>query len=459
MSEKQINAKAKIGSSDDVVNHDIDVAHSTDIQIDRFQEAKVVRKLDLYITPILFIVYLSCFIDGANIGNVKVAGMPEEIGATNQQYSTAVSLFFVTYVPVEVPAVLLVKRFEPRFVLTALCVIWSVTTVANGLIRNVGGLYACRLVLGACEGGLFPSLNMYLTMVYKRDEIAKRTSYLVSCTALSGGYAGWRWVYLTEGAFSVVCAFAVWFGLPSDVRKAYFLNEEERVIMDMRHQERLDYMGSNELDWNEVKLALLDPKTWLSAWTQFCQNILTNGFGTFLLSILHAMGHSTLVSNYLTIPVYCLGALAFFTFAFLSDNTNVVGAIGYAILIGVSNNAVKYFACFICTIAVYNGTGLNLAWLNVNTAPQYRRATAIGIQQTIGNSAGAVAGQIYRSSPYVLGNGFSLGAIFVAECLIVIHWLFLRHLDKEKEAILTGDREDTRKKQTGDRDIEFRYRL
>ncbi|KAJ0274902.1 hypothetical protein CBS470a_011561, partial [Colletotrichum nupharicola] len=50
--------------------------------------------------------------------------------------------------------------------------------------------------------------------------------------------------------------------------------------------------------------------------------------------------------------------------------TNILGAVGYAILIGVSNNAVKYFACFVCTIAVYNGTGLNLAWLNVNMAPQ-----------------------------------------------------------------------------------------
>ncbi|KAK1526580.1 major facilitator superfamily transporter [Colletotrichum paranaense] len=320
MPETQILEETKNSSSHDVNNHGISVAHSTNLHIDRAKEAKVVRKLDLYITPVLFIVYLSCFIDRANIGNVKVAGMPEEIGATNQQYPPAVSLF-VTYVPVEVPAVLLVKRFEPRFVLTVLCVIWSVTTVASGLIRNVGGLCACRLVLGVCEGSLFPSLNIYLTMVYERDEIKKRTSYLVSCMALSGAfggllaygllqmdgvgaYAGWRWMCLIKGAFGITCAFAVWFELPSDVRKAYFLSDEERVIMDMRHQ--------------------------------------------------------------------------------------------------ACNSAVKYFACFVCTIAVYNGTGLNLAWLNVNTAPQYRRATAIEMQQTVGNTAGAVADQIYRSSPYLL---------------------------------------------------------
>ncbi|CAG9981782.1 unnamed protein product [Clonostachys byssicola] len=448
-------------------------------------ERKVLAKLDIFLTPVLFIVYLSCFIDRANIGNVKVAGMPEDIGASEAQYSLAVSIFFVTYIIVEVPCVILVKRFSPRYILTALCIIWTAATIANGFIVNVGGLYACRLALGAAEGGLFPSLNMYLTLVYKRDEMARRVSYLVSCTALSGavggllaygllqmdgvaGIPGWRWVYIIEGAFSIVCALAIWFGLPSDVRKAYFLNKQEREVMEIRHEERMSYMGKDEFSWEEIRLAFTDPKVWLCAGTQFCQNILTNGFGTFLPAILRAMGHGRLASNYLTIPVYVLGAIGFFTFAWLSDRykkcgpfilgTNFFGMIGYIILIASSNNAVKYFACFVCTIAVYNGTGLNLAWLNVNMAPQYRRATAIGIQQTIGNAAGIVAGQVYRESPYMLGHGFSLGAIAVANTLVGIHlWLLLR-MNKEKRQILAGEKEDTRKKTTGDRDINFVYR-
>ena len=39
------------------------------------------------------------------------------------------------------------------------------------------------------------------------------------------------------------------------------------------------------------------------------------------------MGHGTLASNYLTIPVYVLGAIAFFTFATLSDRYQRCGVV------------------------------------------------------------------------------------------------------------------------------------
>lgn len=116
--------------------------------------------------------------------------MPEDIGATTQQFSTAVSIFYATYVSFETPWAVLLKKFTPRYLITMLCVVWSLTTIFSGFITNVGGLYATRLILGACEAGLFPSLNLYLTMVYRREEQAKRVSYLFSCTALAGAFGG-----------------------------------------------------------------------------------------------------------------------------------------------------------------------------------------------------------------------------------------------------------------------------
>jgi hypothetical protein len=136
---------------------------------------------------------------------------------------------------------------------------------------------------------------------------------------------------------------------------------------------------------------------------------------------------------------------------------NIFGVIGYILLLVVKNTAVKYFATFLIGITTYTGVGLNVAWLNVNTAPQYRRALEIGLQQTMGNCAGIVAGQIYRESPYVLGNAFSLGALVVAQIAVTGYGLYLRRENKTKEQILSGEKEDTRRIQSGDGAVDFKY--
>lgn len=182
------------------------------------------------------------------------------------------------------------------------------------------------------------------------------------------------------------------------------------------------------------------------------------------------MGYSTLQAQYLTIPVYILGGLSFMLSAWLSDRfclrspfiviANCFGLVGYVLIyVDATSTGVKFFGTFLCAIAVYNGPGLNLTWLNVNVAPHYRRATAIGAQQTMGNIAGVVAGQIYRSAPYKLGNAFSLGSLCLAQLLIAAKYLYIRSLNKEKEAIARGEKEDTRKVKTGDRALDFHYHL
>ena len=108
-------------------------------------------------------------------------------------------------------------------------------------------------------------------------------------------------------------------------------------------------------------------------------------------------------------------------------------------------------------MTTYTAVGLNVAWINVNVAPQYRRALEIGLQQTMGNCAGVVAGQIYRSSPYVLGNSFSLGALVVAQVLVTIQALYLRRENEVKEEIANGAKQDTRRVRTGDGAVDFKY--
>jgi len=48
-------------------------------EIDRQLEAKLLRKLDLHMVPVLFLIYFLCFLDRSNIGNAKIQGMTEDL--------------------------------------------------------------------------------------------------------------------------------------------------------------------------------------------------------------------------------------------------------------------------------------------------------------------------------------------------------------------------------------------
>jgi hypothetical protein len=122
-------------------------------------------------------------------------------------------------------------------------------------------------------------------------------------------------------------------------------------------------------------------------------------------------------------------------------------------------SGVKNITSFLCAVAVFIGPGINLTWPNVNVAPHCRRATAIGFQQSMGNTAGIVAGQIYRTAPYKLGNAFSLGALCASQLLAAGKMVYMKRENRVKGAIERGEKVDERRVRTGDREGEFKYHI
>ena len=135
-------------------------------------------------------------------------------------------------------------------------------------------------------------------------------------------------MYIIEGIFSTIIAIAVWFGLPTNPAEAWFLSAEQKAMMRIRQEQTAQYIGSDEFKWEEVRIAFKDPKLYLSAAIQFCQDILLYGFSTFLPAILKAAGYNKLESNYLTVPVYIFGAIAFILAAIASDRLRLRSPVG-----------------------------------------------------------------------------------------------------------------------------------
>ncbi|ODV93128.1 hypothetical protein PACTADRAFT_47001 [Pachysolen tannophilus NRRL Y-2460] len=453
-------------------------------QIDPEEEAKLTRKLDRYLIPMFAVMYFLSSLDRSNIGNAYTSGMKEDLALTATQYSTAVSVFYSTYLVSELPATLFMKKLKPHYYLSFLVFSWSMVCLFSGFVKSYGSLIATRVLLGTFEGGFFPAIVTYTTMTWKSEEQAKRISYFFGSASLSGAFGGliatgltkvtsstfegWRWLYVIEGIISVFASLWLFFGLPDSPADLKFLSPREKMLMKVRAKQRELYLGDlDHINWQEVKSAVFDIRTHISYCIQFCQDTILYGFSTFLPSILKSgLGYDSMQAQYLSVPVYLLAGLVFLISAWISDRYkvrgivffcyNFVGVAGFIILLACDNDAVKYFACYLITFSLYTGTGLNIAW-TTNNFSGFRRNTAIGLNQTFGNLSGAIVGQVYRSSPYVLGNSFSLGCICVSMILTVSQLFYLRHLNREKEAILRGEKVDTKKDRLGDRALEFKY--
>ncbi|KAJ5897146.1 Major facilitator superfamily domain general substrate transporter [Penicillium tannophilum] len=74
------------------------------ITIDPVDEKNLVRKIDLYLMPSVFVLYLFSYVDRANIGLAKIAGMEEDLPLSSNGYYMSVAVWVIGYTCAAVPS-------------------------------------------------------------------------------------------------------------------------------------------------------------------------------------------------------------------------------------------------------------------------------------------------------------------------------------------------------------------
>jgi len=55
--------------------------------IDSVKEKELVRKLDLWLLPVLTLAYIGCFVDRASVGNARIMGMSKDLNLVGYQFN------------------------------------------------------------------------------------------------------------------------------------------------------------------------------------------------------------------------------------------------------------------------------------------------------------------------------------------------------------------------------------
>lgn len=135
---------------------------------------RIKRKLDIRLVFATAVLYVWAYIDRGNLGNALLAGMGEDLklDGTNR-YSTLAQMFFVTYILMELPSTLILRKVNAAIWLPSTVVVFGIITLGQGFVKSWGALLVCRLLLGFGEGA-FITVGIYIIgMWYDLPSLSK----------------------------------------------------------------------------------------------------------------------------------------------------------------------------------------------------------------------------------------------------------------------------------------------
>jgi sugar phosphate permease len=250
---------------------------SSQPSIDPVIEARVRRKLDTHLIPLLSALYLLAFLDRSNIGNARLAGMSKDLDLSSSKYDWLLTVFYISYICAAPLAIM--WKIVPPHRWAAFCVFsWGLVSTVQAATHSWAGMMVLRCLMGMFEVAYGPGVPFLLSFFYLRDEVGLRAGMFLSAAPLANTFAGalaygitsghpglakWRVLFLVEGLPTVCMAVVAYLFLPDSPEKARFLNEEEREVARLRGVRQAgsaERVGS--LDWKEVLDGLKDVKAW-----------------------------------------------------------------------------------------------------------------------------------------------------------------------------------------------------
>lgn len=445
------------------------------------------------------------FIDRANLGNAKIAGMYEDLELYGMKYNVALTVFFIPYTLFEVPSNIVLKLMRPSIWLTILVFSWGTVMTLMGLVTTYQGLVVARFFLGLTEAGFFPAATYLLTIWYQRYEVQSRMAVFYAAASLSGafsgllayaiemmdgigGRSGWQWIFILEGLAPVFVSLWLWFALPDRPETARFLTLRERAFVVERIA---DSVGSGQgrvtnddkMGMHHIKAGFSDWRVWFAIIPFLGCSIGVYGFTATVPTVVRDLGYSSAHAQLMTIPIYVAGLFATVAVAIWSDHLKqrtpfimggfTVAAAGFIGELACPHDrlpGVAYFFLFLIAIGLYCPFTSVVTLIANNLAPSSKRAVGMAVMISVGNMGGICGSNIYfaaEAPSYPTGFGVCLATSVLSVIAAYILRVAYRRDNKQRDALIAQEGEEAiRSRYTdqellelGDKNPFFRYSL
>lgn len=408
-------------------------------------ETLIWKKVVRHTLPLLMVCYLLAYLDRINVSIAKLE-MAADLSFSDTVYGIGAGIFFIGFFFFEIPSNMVLHRFGARRLLGGLLISWALIAPLTAFVRTPAEFYTVRFCLGIAESGFYPGVILYLSQWFPSYRRGRMFALFAAAVPLAGiigapvsglimtlfhtwhGLKGWQWLYIIEGAPSLLVGVVVIFLLTDKVGQARWLNAEEKALLNRRIAE--DSAATHQQP-GQVPLyrVFLNLRVWLLTAIYFC---LIAGFYTvsfWMPTLIHNAGAGSVFDvGLLTAIPYFAAIVTMLLVARSADKRRerrwhlaaiaVLSGVGMIVAAAFSHNLVVAMAGL--TLGAAGGLStlplfwsLPTAFLGGSTA-----AVGIAIINSFGNLAGFVA-------PWAMGALIDLTHSTLTGSLIISLMLFI----------------------------------
>ncbi|KAJ5438112.1 uncharacterized protein N7458_009110 [Penicillium daleae] len=424
------------------------------------EEKKLLRKIDWRLMTLCSLIFMFKNLDSNNSSNARIMNkgtdqnIMTQLGITSNEYNLVTVLYYIPYIVLEAPSNLLLKRFSPSKWQSRIMITWGAVLMCNAAVKNKGGLYATRFLLGVAEAGQFPGVILQMTYWYRPDEMSLRLLYFYMCGNVSGifggllafafdtvsgagGLSGWQWLFLTEGIATVIFGVAIWFLLPDFPETAKWLTEREKRFIQARLPSNAPRANEKNFQMREVIASLKDVRLWLFTFIWATFTVGTNGVTFYQSTVIANLGFTSIAAaQLLNIPITVCGLLFIAATGITADRSRIPRPLYplsfliiiitcYGVFVAYPSNGAVYAVTLIGNALTAGWYPVMWPWRVQTTSRATGSAFSIGFVNSYGQIGGAIGPQLFRSQyapHYTVPFSVAMGLVGLCAILTLITW-------------------------------------
>ncbi|CAG8183435.1 unnamed protein product [Penicillium olsonii] len=305
---------------DDTIMRDVDFGEVLQVETTPEMDKKVLKKLDLFLIPLMGGCYMLQYIDKLAISQATLFNLRQDLNLKGNEYNWASAIFYFGYFAWSWPSSYLVVKLPLGKYLGVAAFVWGGCLMVHAACINWGGLMAARFFLGVGEASIAPGFALITGMFYTREEQpARQAAWFCgnSIAVLLGGLIAygignihvaaisqWQLLFLILGAITSAYGILLFLTLPDSPAKAIFLKPTERAVAVQRTlKNKTGVMDQGKFKWNQVWMAVKDPQMWFLVLYTLCVNFCNGGLTSFSAIIIAGFGFPHLEALLIQMPM------------------------------------------------------------------------------------------------------------------------------------------------------------